>query len=87
MASRQLNCRWERRISDTQKPYADVGMVVAKDWRRKGLATAILQQLALLCRGEGLRAICSTESGNIGAQKAIENAGFISTQRILDISF
>jgi GNAT superfamily N-acetyltransferase len=77
----------ERRVSDSQKPYADVGMVVVKDQRKKGIATSVLRQLNQMCRDEGLVAICSTEASNIGAQKAISAAGLNSNHRILDIKF
>jgi len=77
----------ECRESKTQKPYADLGMVVSADHRKQGLATSILQHLLCLCREQGLRAICSTERDNIAAQKAITKAGFISQHRILEIIF
>lgn len=83
----ELIAAGERRISDTQKPYADVGMVVAAEYRGKGLATAILQQLVLICRAGNLAPICSTEMDNIAAQKAIRKAGFSSDHRILAVSF
>lgn len=77
----------ERRVSDSQKPFADVGMAVAKAHRQQGIATNILRQLHLICREEGRRAICSAVEENIPSQKAIKNAGFISQDRILEIEF
>lgn len=77
----------ECRPSPTQKPYADVGMIVGLDQRRKRLATNILRQLVALCIERELQAICSTEAGNKGAQRAISNAGFICDHRILTIGF
>lgn len=77
----------ELRHSASQKPYADVGMVVSQDYRGKGIATNVLLKLRRLARENGLRAICSTEQSNIAAQRAISNAGFISQHRVLDISF
>lgn len=77
----------ECRPSDTQRPYADVGMVVLDTHRGKGIATNILLNLLQNCKELGLRAICSTESDNIAAQKAIAKAGFISHHRILEVIF
>lgn len=77
----------ECRLSDSQKPYADVGMMVAEAHRGQGLATEILRGLRHMCKARGLKAICSTESENLAAQKAIMNAGFVSEHRILEIGF
>lgn len=77
----------ECRTSDSQPPFADLGMVVSKDHRRRGLATEILQRLLAHAKAEGLAPICSTERDNIGAQRAIEKAGMVACHRILDISF
>ncbi len=70
-------------------PYAcaDVGMVVAKGQRGRGLGTDILCRLRAECGRQGLDAICSTEHENIAAQTAIIKAGFIPTHKILDITF
>ncbi|PHR91642.1 MAG: GNAT family N-acetyltransferase [Robiginitomaculum sp.] len=77
----------ECRISETQKPYADVGMMVTEKHRGQGLATDILRSLRHMCKARGLQAICSTEVENVAAQKAITNAGFVSEHRILEIGF
>lgn len=77
----------ELRVSDSQKPYADLGMIVSKAHRKQGLATLILRHMVHLCRARGLSAICSTARDNIGAQKAIANAGFVSHHRILEFTF
>ena len=77
----------ECRISSTQTSVADVGMVVAKSHRTQGIGTEILKGLIQLCKERDLMAICSTEVGNIGAQKAITKSGFIAVQRIVEITF
>lgn len=77
----------ECRLSDSQPPYADLGMIVARDFRGQGIATAILQRLRKRCHDHGLRAICSTDSTNLAARKAIERAGFVSHHRILEVRF
>ena len=77
----------ERRVSASQTPFADVGMIVGTNHRGKGLATNMLVQLRQLCEEEGRKAICSTERDNVAAQKAISRAGFVSHQRILEFTF
>ena len=76
----------ELRISPSQFNIADVGMVVAPECRKRGLATLILQRLRYDGRNRGLRLICSTEGDNLAAQKAIMRAGFYASHRILDIA-
>lgn len=77
----------ECRISPHQNAVADVGMVVAEAARGKGLATCVLQALVGTALEAGHTPICSTEADNIGAQKAIERAGFISRHRIIEFDF
>ncbi len=84
---RELIATGECRPSRTQKPCADLGMVVAKSYRGKGLAMIILRHLSNHCRQNQLRPICSTTRENIAAQRAIKKAGFVSHHRILDIEF
>ncbi len=66
-----------------QMDCADLGMVVAKSERGRGIATEILRRFAATNDRRGLRSICSTERQNIAAQKAIERAGFVAHHRIL----
>ncbi|MGF1753136.1 GNAT family N-acetyltransferase [Vibrio makurazakiensis] len=78
----------ECRLNDEfQTNTADLGMIVAKNQRGKGVATRILQKLASYAQRKGLLAICSTESANIGAQKSISKAGFIAQNRIVQVNF
>lgn len=77
----------ECRPSHTQFGSADVGMIVGTDHRGKGIATNMLRQLIQESLAQGLKPICSTEQGNIPAQKAITKAGFSAYHRILDIAF
>ncbi len=83
----QLMATGECRPSRTQKPCADLGMVVAENHRGKGLATNILRYLLQYCRENGLTAICSTGHDNLAARKTIEKSGFICHHRILEILF
>ena len=93
---KELFCLWvddllvatgECRPSSEHPLYADLGMLVGHANRRQGLATRIMQHLIIYCRERGLRPICSTERGNIAAQKSIIAAGFIRHHRILEIMF
>ncbi|WDE02719.1 GNAT family N-acetyltransferase [Thalassomonas actiniarum] len=58
-----------RLFDEFQCGYADLGMIVAQSERGKGFATSILSFLSEHAESKGLKAICSTESGNIAAQK------------------
>ena len=74
----------ENRIfDDVQYGYTELGMVVGKEQRRKGLATWIMSQLIHQAIESGLKPICSTEADNIGAHKAITRSGFVSRNRII----
>ncbi|MCK8084346.1 GNAT family N-acetyltransferase [Vibrio sp. 1CM8B] len=76
-----------RKFDEHQTQFADLGMIVAEQERGKGLATRVLNFLKQLAKSQGLEAICSTESSNIGAQKAITRAGLPSKHRILQFDF
>lgn len=76
-----------RKFDEHQTQFADLGMVVAQAERGKGLATRVLNFLTQHANSQSLEAICSTESSNIGAQKAIARAGLSSKNRILQFEF
>ncbi|CAH6839959.1 MULTISPECIES: GNAT family N-acetyltransferase [Vibrio] len=76
-----------RKFDEHQTQYADLGMIVAEQERGRGLATRVLNFLTQHVTSQGLEVICSTESSNIGAQKAIERAGLSSKHRILQFDF
>ncbi|WP_286302836.1 GNAT family N-acetyltransferase [Vibrio apostichopi] len=76
-----------RKFDEHQTQFADLGMIVAQAERGKGLATRVLNFLTQYANSQGLEAICSTESSNIGAQKAIARAGLSSKNRILQFDF
>lgn len=77
----------EYRPSKYQARYADVGMIVSKSDRRKGIATNILRWLIQHASHDGRHAICSTEPKNKAAQKAIYRAGFVGYHKILSYEF
>lgn len=68
-------------------PYADVGMIVNKNFRRMGIGTYLLCLLKQKASEQGLKPICSCEAGNVGSRKAVENAGFVATHRVVKFSF
>ena len=76
-----------RKFDDHQTQFADLGMIVAQQERGKGLATRVLNFLKQHANQQGLEVICSTESTNTGAQKAITSAGLSSKHRILQFDF
>jgi hypothetical protein len=90
---REANGCWEngslvaigecRGFDEYQTAYADLGVIVGTNNRGKGLATRVLKHLVILAERKGLKAICSTETGNIGAQTAIGRAGFFAGNRIV----
>lgn len=73
--------------SQKQPPCADLGMVVARSYRGRGIGSFILTQLKNRCYEAGWKPICSCEASNHASKKAIEKAGFISEQRIVSVTF
>lgn len=76
-----------RLFDEYQTEYADLGMIVAQSQRGKGIATQVLNWLVSTANERGLTPICSTESDNLAAQKAIKRAGLESLNRIVQIEF
>ena len=76
-----------RLFDEHQSDYADLGMIVAQSMRGQGIAKKVLHWLTTHASSKGLKSICSTESNNIAAQKAIASAGFVSTNRIVQFEF
>jgi len=77
----------ECRVSDSQLPYADLGMIVSREHRNRGLATDMLSLMKSQCMSRQLTPICSTMKDNVAAQKAIERAGFVVKNRIFRLQF
>ncbi len=73
--------------SSKQKPYADLGMVVAQSQRGQGLGSSMLIQLKKHCYEAGLQPICSCTADNLASKKAIEKAGFISEHSMVNVLF
>lgn len=77
----------ECRVSASQPPYADIGMIVDREHRRRGVGTAILARLKAHCYHQDNIPICSCAAANIVSRKTIEKAGFVADHRMLDIRF
>jgi len=73
--------------SQKQPPYADLGMVVARSYRGRGLGSFMLTQLKKRCYEAGWKPICSCEVANRASKRAIERAGFVSEQRMVKVAF
>ena len=76
-----------RLFDEIQTQYADLGMIVGQSHRGKGLATQVLKCLTNMALDKGLTCICSTEAGNLAAQKAISRAGLSASHRIIQFEF
>jgi RimJ/RimL family protein N-acetyltransferase len=84
----QLLAAGECRLFDQyQTEYTELGMIVAQSARGQGIAKKVLNYLIKHANNLGLKAICSTESSNVAAQKAIAHAGFSSAHRIVQFEF
>lgn len=77
----------ELRPSKSSVSYANLGMMVSKDFRKQNIGTYIMHQMKLLANKKGLMGICSTTIDNVASQKAIIKSGFYSYHRILKIRF
>jgi GNAT superfamily N-acetyltransferase len=73
--------------SPYQPPCADLGMVVARAERGRGLGTAMLGHLKQHCYAEGWRPICSCAADNVASKRAIEKAEFVSEHRMVTMDF
>jgi GNAT superfamily N-acetyltransferase len=77
----------EARISDTQPPFVDLGVITMRSHRGRGLAQQVLLRLKALCYQRRLEPICSTTAENTPARRAIAGAGFVSRHRLLEVGF
>jgi len=69
------------------RPDIDIGMLVANEHRRNGYGAHIISFLKSHYLERGLRPICGCSIDNIGSQLALQNAGFVSEFRLLEISY
>lgn len=77
----------EMRHSESSPLYANVGIMVSKEFRGKNLGSYILSQMKRVANAKGLKTICSTTVDNIASQKAILKNGYNLYHRIFRVSF
>lgn len=77
----------EFRIIKSNNQYGDIGVVVAEEYRRKGVATYIISKLKEHCYNKNLKPIACCDVKNIGSKKTLEKAGFITNHRIILVKF
>lgn len=77
----------EFRKHKIHQKYADIGMVVSEEHRRKGMGTYIIYKLIEYCHIKNVIPIASCESENIASKKTLEKAGMISKHRIVNVRF
>jgi predicted acetyltransferase len=77
----------EMRPSKSSISYANVGIMVSKDYRGKNIGTYTLSQMKKTANSKGLKTICSTTTDNIASQKAILKNGYNPYHRIVRVTF
>lgn len=77
----------EIRPSLTSKGFANIGVTVAKDYRKKTLATYIVSIISKECDEKRYKAICSTTIDNIASQKTLEKSGYQCYHKIYTVLF
>jgi GNAT superfamily N-acetyltransferase len=77
----------EMRPSGSSMGYANVGMTVSAEYRRRGIGAYILTTMRHLANEKSLKAICSTDSANTASYNTIIKSGFICYHKIEEISF
>jgi len=77
----------EVRKSTSAPEFADIGMVVSPDYRRKGYGTYLLNKAKTIALEWEKTPICSCEKDNVGSIKSINNCGFVSMYQLLSIAF
>lgn len=77
----------EVRKSVTAPEFADIGMVVSPEFRRRGYGTYLLHKAKTIALDWNKIPICSCEVGNYGSEKSIRNCGFESLHQLLSITF
>lgn len=77
----------EIRPSISNSNYANIGMVVAKEFRRRGIATYIVNVVTKISIERGYKPICATSIDNIGSQKTIKKNGYECYHKINIILF
>ena len=64
----------------------DIGMVVRPERRGTGFGSAIAGALADILKRDGKRPICGCGQSNHASKRALENAGFVSEHRLVNLT-
>ncbi|MGV8984099.1 GNAT family N-acetyltransferase [Clostridium sp.] len=67
--------------------YYDIGMIVSKEHRNKGVGTYIISKLKDHCISKNLLPVCGCWYYNYASKKTLEKAGFITKHRIVRFEF
>ena len=71
---------------DRSGDVVDIGMVTRPDQRNKGFASLVIDELANQLEREGKRPICGCAETNLASKAALENAGFVSEHRLVQLT-
>jgi hypothetical protein len=85
--NREIIGTGETRPSISSKGYANIGMSVSIDYRRRGLGSYIISIIRKITNENGYKAICSTEKMNIGSFNTLTKSGFVRYHTIDEITF
>lgn len=77
----------EFRQDSSNPDYAQLGVMVGKSVRGRGLGGAIMNYLVDEAARRHRKPICSTEPTNLAARHIIEHAGFRARHRVLRVAF
>lgn len=77
----------EFRMMKSNEKYGDIGMIVAEEYRRRGVGTYIITKLKDHCYNNKLKPMACCNITNIASKKTLERSGFISNHRIIRVSF
>ena len=64
----------------------DIGMMVAPNFRRRGLGTYIVSEIADKAEQCGLRPICGCGASNTASKATLEKAGFVSEHQLISFA-
>ncbi len=67
--------------------YYDIGMIVKKEYRNRGVGTYIITKLRETCCTHNVVPICGCWYYNYASKRTLEKAGFISKHRIITFNF
>ena len=69
------------------KKHVNIGVTVSCDYRKKGVATYIINVIREISNIKGYKTICSTTIDNTGAQKTLAKCGYKCYHKIYTVSF